>query len=240
MNTTEHNPSNTTSSILEVAAHTVIPFVSGKTVAFTGQRLAVVTYKTITDKSNALCGVKRESKAVSLPRLSDDTVIDNITTLLPHVKQMLYKVQDSIIRERLDAGNNVALITAEEVNITAICEYLDNSGESGRLTKESVGAWFDSSIADTLMIALADKLGVSDTPSDIESKQIEVIVTGFRDKIAALAGGKTSYEPKLCESIKKCLVLAGNDDVLGNRFIARLDKMIADSGKNELLLFDAL
>lgn len=226
-------------SIIDTANHNVVPYVSGKTKPFDGQRLATVTYKTITDKSHPLCGVKRESKAVSLPLIADDVIANNLAALMPHIKSMLYKTQDAMIREILDSGNNVVSIDNAAVSIPAICDYLDNSNESGRLTKESVATWFDSSIADTLMVTLAEKLGVSETPSNEDSKRIEAIVNGFKDKVSALAGGKTSYEPKLCESLKKCIALAPADDVLAARFTARLDKMIADANKS-VDLFDAL
>lgn len=226
-------------SVIDNANHNVVTYISGKTVAFTGQRLAVITYKTIKDKDHPLCNVKRESKAVSLPVIEETEVTSNLAALMPHIKGMLYKAQDAIIREKLDSGN-VTSIAITDVNLPAICEYLDNSNESGRLTKESVAAWFDGNVADTLMLALAEKMGVSDTPTDADSKRIEAIVSGFKDKISALAGGKTSYEPKMCESLKKCIALAPADDVLGARFTARLDKMIADSKANEAMLMDAL
>lgn len=226
-------------SVIDTASHNVVPYVSGTTKPFTGQRLATVTYKTVKDSTSALFNVKRESKAVSLPVIEDTAISSNLAALLPHVRVMLNKVQDAIIREALDAGNNVLHITTEQVSIAACVEFLENSNESGRLTKETVATWFTDTIADVLMVTLADKLGVSDTPSDAESKQIEAIVAGFKDKVSALAGGKTSYEPKLCESIKKCLALAPSDDILSARFTARLDKMIADSSAS-VNLFDAL
>lgn len=225
-------------SVIDTANHNVVKYEAGKTVAFTGQRLAVITYKTVKDKESPLYNIKRESKAVSLPTIEDTEVSTNLPALLPHIKAMLYKAQDAIIREKLDSGN-VTSIAISDVNMSAICEYLDNSNESGRLTKESVASWFDGSIAELLTVAIADKLGVSDTPTANEEKQINSLVSGFREKVAALAGGKTSYEPKLCESIKKCLALAPADDVLAARFTTRLDKMIAESS-NALGLLDVL
>lgn len=226
-------------SIIDTANHNVVPYISGKTKPFTGQRLATVTYKTITDKSHPLCGVKRESKAVSLPVIESDTIEVNLGALMPHIKSLCYGAQDKILREYLDDNPNAVSISNELISIGAILEYLDNSNESGRLTKESVASWFDASIADTLTVTLADKLGVSDTPSETETRQINAVMKEFKDKVSALAGGKTSYTPKVCESLKKCLALAPADDVIAARFVARLDKMIAESVSAEAL-FDAL
>lgn len=226
-------------SIINSAAHNVVPYVSGKTKAFDGQRLATITYKTIRDKEHPLFNVKRESKAVSLPVIEDAVVSENLTVLMPHIKAVLYKAQDAIIREKLDNDSKLSFITPEDIGMPAILEYLDNSSESGRLTKESVAKWFDETIADNLMLALADKMGISEHPTQEQSKQIETIVAQFKDKVSALAGGKTMYEAKMCESLKKCLSLASSDDVIASRFTVRLDKMIAEQNQ-AVNLFDAL
>lgn len=221
-------------SNIDMNTNTVVPYISGKTKALQGQRLAVVTYKT--DKET---GIKKDSKAVSVPQISDDAIIDNLPSLVGHIRSMLAKTQDAIIRERLDSGVNVAHITNEEISIAACIEYLENSNESGRLTKESVGAWFDSTIADNLTVVLADKLGVSDTPTFEEQSKIDLIVAGFKDRISSLAGGKTVFPVKEAESIKKALNLAPNDDALATRFVARIDKMLSTQ-KQVVSLADVL
>ncbi len=224
-------------SIIDNANHNVVSYVSGVTKAFSGQRLATIGYKASKDKDSMFFGVKRESKAVSLPIIGDDVIAANIAALMPHIRTVLEATQDKIIREALDSSaSNV--ISNESVSISAICEYLDNSNESGRLTKESVGKWFDESIADVLMIALSDKLGISDTPSQAEATKVEMISKEFRAKVAALAGGATSYDPKTATSLIKCLALASESDVLATRFTGRLNKMISDASSSSMI--DAL
>lgn len=221
-------------SIIDNANHNVVSYVSGVTKPFTGQRLAVATYKTSKDKDSMFFGVKRDSKAVSLPVIQDDVITANLVALMPHVRSMLEVAQDKIFREALDASGNVVSVSNESLSIAAICEFLDNSNESGRLTKESVGKWFDESIADSLMIALADKLGISDTPTQAENAKVEMISKEFRAKVAALAGGATSYDPNTANSLLKCLALASDSDVLAGRFTSRLNKMIADAASCNL------
>lgn len=223
-------------SVIDTAAHSVVGYVSGSSKPFSGQRLATVCYKMVSDKNSALYNVKRENKCVSLPVISDTEITGNITVLTTHIRTMLEVAQNKMVRELVDAGSKS--IQTSDVDMAAIIEYLDNSNESGRLTKESVAAWFDETIADTLMLALSEKLGVSDTPSEAEAKKVEVIANEFRVKIAALAGGKTSYEPKVCASIIKCLDLVPSGDVLASKFTARLNKMIADGQSSNLI--DAL
>ena len=224
-------------SIIDTVAHSVVAYDPKASKPFTGQRLSKVTFKTVTDKESALCGIKRESKCVSLPVIKSDDVVSNIVILAPAISEYLMSVQDKIVRERVEA--NAAHITREEMSITAIVDWLESNNESGRLTKESVGQWFVDNIECELAVRLAEKLGVSDVPTEQENKQIMAVVSTFKDKVSSLAGGKTSYEPKLCESLIKAISFAPAGDALAARFTARLEKMIAES-KVGINLMDVL
>lgn len=221
-------------SVISATAHSVVAYDPKSSKAFTGQRLAKVTYKTVTDKTSELYGVKRESKCVSLPLIPTADVISNIAALAPAVVEYLHSVQDKIVRERVDAG--ASHITMDEVSIASCIEWLDSNSESGRLTKETVAKWFDETVAEPLAVVLMDKLGISATPTDAESNKILAVVEAFKGKVASLAGGKTSYEPKVCKSILNALELAPAGDVLATRFSNRLNKMIEEAKANEDLL----
>jgi hypothetical protein len=217
-------------SIIDQANHSVVKYDPKTSKPFTGQRLAKVTYKTINDKDNPMYGIKRDSQCVSIPMIAVGDIRNNLTALEPHVIEYLQSVQDKIIREKIDAGSKS--ISTEEISVASMIEWLESNNESGRLTKESVGKWFDESIGEMLAVVLADKLGVSSTPSDKESAQIMAVVGTFKDKVSSLAGGKTSYEPKMCDSLIKCLELAPAGDALASRFMVRLNKMKEDASKN--------
>lgn len=221
-------------SIIDTAGHSVVAYVAGTTKPFSGQRLSKVTYKTITDKDSAMYGIKRDSKCVSLPPVASNDVIANVQILAPVIAEYLQTVQDKIVRERIDCG--AASISVQEISIAACIEWLDSNNESGRITKDSVNQWFDTEISDNLAMVLAEKLGVSAVPTDAESKQVELVLSTFRDKISSLAGGKTSYEPKLCTSLLKVLELAPSGDAMASRFVVRLNKMIADNSANSSLM----
>lgn len=223
-------------SIIDTANHSVVSYMSGITKPFTGQKLIVVTYKTVTDKSSALYNIKRESKCVSVPVIADEEITSNIDVLIPHIRNMLENTQKSIVRELLDTGNVVSIAT-ESLSITECISYLESSDESGRLTKESVGNWFDSNIADILAIALADKLGVSEVPTEVESKKVFDIIAAFRGNISSMAGGKTSFPAQVAKQLKKALELAPNNDVIASRFMTRIDRMIENK---EISLVDCL
>lgn len=221
-------------SIIDTLNHSVVSYDPKSSKAFHGQRLAKVTYKTVTDKESPLCGIKRESKCVSLPLVAATDVIANVTVLAPAICEYLQTVQDRIVRERIDMG--AASIAMDEISIAGCIEWLENNSESGRLTKEVVATWFQDTISESLAVVLADKLGVSAVPTDAESAKILAVVDQFKAKISSLAGGKTSYEPKICKSLLNALELAPAGDVLATRFAARLNKLVEESKANEDLL----
>lgn len=221
-------------SVIDTLAHSIVDYDPKNTKAFTGQRLSKVTYKTITNKDDPLFGVKRPSKCVSLPMVAIADIVSNVNALAPLVVETLQGIQDKIVRERVDAG--AAHVTMEEISIAACIEWFESNSESGRLTKESVASWFDETISDALAVTLAEKLGVSATPTDAESAKILAVVDAFKSKVSSLAGGKTSFEPKVCKSLVNALALAPAGDVLATRFTTRLNKMVEDAEKGADLL----
>lgn len=221
-------------SIIDTAAHSVVAYDPKSSKAFTGQRLSKVQYKTTTDKDSPEFGIKRPSMCVSLPLVPVDEVIANAAVLAPVVADYLQTVQDKMIKEMIEAGQKS--ISTESISIPAILEWLESNNDSGRITKEVVSKWFADNIADNLAVVLAEKLGVGEVPTEAESKQVMNAVAVFQDKVAALAGGKTSYPEKVAESLKKVMALADSGDAMASKFTARLDKMIADSKKVEELV----
>jgi hypothetical protein len=218
-------------SVIDTNVNTVVSYVSGVTKALSGQRLASFSWKT--SKEN---GIKRESKAVSIPKLDETAIAAHLPLLMPHIVVMLEEVQNKIVREMLEANSGLLHLENSAIDMTAIVDYLEDSNESGRLTKESVGSWFDTTIADSLMLALAEKMGIeSEQVSDAQAKQIEALVGQFKVKISALAGGQTSYPIKLAQSLQKVIALAPENDLLACRFNQRLVKMIQSSDSDSLI-----
>ncbi len=225
-------------SVIDTTNNTITSYVSGTTKPLNGQRLASFNWKIGTNKDSLWFGIKRESKAVSIPQIAATEIAQNLSLLTPHIIGFLAGVQDKIIRAALEANDSLLHVSNESIGIAAILEYLEDSDESGRLTKESVGVWFDGTIADSLSIALADKMGISENPTDAQDAQIAALCAQFRTKITGLAGGKTSYPVKLAQSLQKVIALAPSEDVLGVRFNARLQKMIEVTESVDL--YDAL
>lgn len=197
--------------------HSIVAFDSKSSKAYENQRLAKVIYKT-----SRTTGVKeKNSVCVSVPKL--ELTDEEALMFKPYLIQYLEGVQDSIIRAKYEEGKTS--IHSSDISSHAMLDWLEEDSKGGRLTKEYITGWFNNSLADSLTVAIADKLGVSDTPSEMETKKIEQMVNVYRDKFASLAGGKTSFAVDIATKLQKALEFAEADDVLAARFNARLEKM---------------
>jgi len=219
--------------------HTVVNYVSqgaGATKALTGQRLVTACYRS---KEN---GANRTNRAASIPMLSMVEIDSKMSVLKPLLVEYLESVQDKIFKSLLDANGIdgvVNEIADESINLDSCIAYLQDSASGERLTKESIGQWFtDSGLEDQLMLSLSTKLGISENPTDAESKKVELITNEYKAKLSAMAGGKTSYNEKMATSLQKALALIPEDS-LAIKFNLRLANMIAAS-KEKADLFDLL
>lgn len=200
------------------ASHSILPFDAKTSRSLDGQRLAKVWYKTPRDGT-----AKKASVCVSIPVLKE--IPDSaLPALMPHLLGLVHGVQDAIIRERYEAG--AQFITDSDISVAACIEFLNAEATGNRLTKESIEAWFTEKLADSLTVAFADRLGMSDTPSEAEVKKLELHVRSYKEKFAGLAGGRTSYAPEIAGKLLAVLDLVEDTgDMLTDRFRTRLQKM---------------
>lgn len=176
-------------------------------------------------KTNKETNIKPDTKAVCVACITDGLIKENLTVLLPFFRSYLESVQDAIFKAMLEESYSKAFVVAEEIGIPAIVDFLNTSSESGRMTKESVGIWFDSAITENLMVILANKWGISDNPSKEEEARVFAVVKAYREKVSSLAGTKTHFNTKEKAQILKCLELAKEDDFLAKKFIQRVQGM---------------
>jgi len=173
-------------------------------------------------KTDKKTGVKRDTVIFEMPQTDYD-----FSRFSPYLISYLNGVQDRMIREMIEAGKPIVQ-AMNQVSQDHMIEWLKEEQKSGRLTKEIVSAWFDAELSDLLAVALADALGVSDTPTPEQSHMIELTVAAHKEKISALAGGATSYAPKIAEKLLKTVeLLDTSSDVIAARFAERLEGMIA-------------
>ena len=218
------------------ADHTFESFTAGKSVAYQGQRLVKVTFK-FTEAMEKRGEKKRESLCVSVPELAKPTS-DQVAVLMPHILSMMQGAQNGIVRELAESGKTS--VNDAQIGFGAILAYLDSESEGERLTSEAVKDWFNGTLGDILTVAFADKLGISDTPTEAQQKQITQTLNIYRENFASLAGGKTKKSNEQIAFLEKALKFAPADDALAGKFAARFASMRKANAESEAAMASAL
>lgn len=202
--------------------HNIVPFVAGKTVPFTDQRLAKVGYKT-TVKNPA----KFASVAVSVPPISTDAVQENVTELMPYIVSMLEGVQDNVIRSLYEnKDGKLTQVLDSDISIQACIAFLESEAAGDRLKKEHIESWFDRVCKDNTFTLIAEKLGY--TNDELTQEQIATVekhVKVYRDILSMLSGGRTVLTPVQIKSCRTVIEVSEDESGIGTKLLARLKTM---------------
>lgn len=206
--------------------HAVVAFVTGESKAQSGQRLAKVGYKGKTAKFKSVCA------SIPALTLTDEQCI----RMKEHVLNLAMSAQDGIFRSLFESANGkLEHITDEDISFDAIIGYLEAESTGGRLTKESVIAWFNAEALEITLALLAEKLGFGETLNDDQMAVLEKHANGYREVFASLSGGKTMLQPKQINGLRKVLGMLGTDadDDIAMKLSKRLDSMEAAIAKQD-------
>lgn len=190
-----------------------------------GMRVVKCLYKVAKTGSNAGSRAAQNSYIV-VPEnhLSEEVMVERITQLAPYIAAFLQSEEDKLIKETHKQGSKG--FTSAWLSLDKILEALDASGQSSRLNKEKIGTWFVSEMQEALVAAFAEKLGVSEVPTEAELEKLAMITGVYKSKFESLASGKTMYRMEDAEGLQKALEVTGAvEGVIGSRFNDRLEKM---------------
>jgi hypothetical protein len=202
--------------------HDVIPFVAGKSAALSGQRLAKVGYK-----STAKNPAKFPSVAVSVPFLSDDSLRENMDSLLPYIKGMVENTQDAVIRSLYESKDGTLKIVQDhEISVQACIAYLESEAAGDRIKKEHIEAWFDRVCAENVFTLIAEKLGFTgDSLTQEQSATVDKHAKVYKEILSMLAGGRTALTPVQIKSCKTVIDVSEDDSGIGVKLMQRLTAM---------------
>lgn len=202
--------------------HTVVPFIAGTSKPFDGQRLAKIGFKKTAKIQNPLPSV-----CVSVPHIQPAMITENVTRLLPYIGTMLENAQDGIIRSLYESSEGQRKeVSDDEIGINAVIAFLESEAQGDRLTKDRIVSWFDTALADSLAVLIAEKLGFND-PNDAQTETINKHVRVYRDCLSMLAGGKTFLAVPQIRGCKTALSLLAEDDDVSAKLAARIAQMEA-------------
>lgn len=201
--------------------HTVAPFVSGKSAAFTGQRMAKCGFK-LTEKMKKAGKTALPSVFASVPMISSEQIAEHSAALVPYVRTMLESAQDGILRSLyVSSGGTRDVISDEEISVSACIAYME--AQATELSAESVGAWFDEELTENLTVIIADKLGF-DLSTEEQDKTVAKHVRLHRDVLCLIAGKSVILQPKQAAGIRNMLKVAP-DDAMCSRLTAKMDAL---------------
>ena len=167
--------------------------------------------------------------------LTEQTIIDRISDLAPYILNYLQSEEDKIIKE--DHRKGALQVYTEYLTLDKIVEALEISGNSGRLNKEKIEAWFTAIMYEPLLLLVADKVapGRSEfTPA--EEYKIELSINAYKELFISLASPKTVLPENCREALINVITKCGAEsDFLGSRFIKRIESM-SKNDNNDLLL----
>jgi hypothetical protein len=182
--------------------HTVVPFVSGKSEALTGQRLIRVLYKPRGNKP-----AEYPSVCVSVPLLPQAIVSD--ARFHPYFMEYLETVQDKVVKGLYEARKGkLDRVSDAELDADAMLGYLVAESAGERISKESIAAWFAARVRDNLLVIYAEKLGYvpagSDGNVELTDEQMDTLLRecGKVQAICELMAGK---DVVLAEQQKKTI-----------------------------------
>ena len=182
-----------------------------------GERLVKVCYRVDSKTKKKL----HESVCLSLTPVTAEDVKANIDKLLPLFLESIQDQQDKIARKLYEAGNTS--VSTTQLSIDAVAEFLEESIYESRLTKEIIETWFDVTLADKLSSAILSKhegIGITED-------RLLAIMTEYKSKFSALAGGRTSYETPIATALVKVFdLIPESEDTLTVRLFTRLSDML--------------
>lgn len=210
----------------------VVKYTSGETQALSGQQLIIAHYKT--DKTT---GIKPDSKAVSLPLVTNEAILESISGLYPAIQKLVYDAKVEMFKDALEENPNMVDIEQTKLDLSAVITYLNETVKSERISKDSISAWFDNTASSYLSVPIATKLGITaETPETSEKYlQLNETLESYKVTFAKFAGVNVSLSNDAIQAVKKALsFITSENDNVKQYILAKIDK-ITNQPKADLL-----
>lgn len=183
-------------------------------------RLAVIRWKVtkeVTKPHPAVC--------VSLKK---PTIIVEPKCLQASLETAFCDLQDKLLRSIIE-GNKDKLQSIPEtsLSIDAVSAFAEQENESKRLSGDTIKAWFDQYISDSLMLTLMSKQGLEQgNATETQLSQIAANVNSARDMVASLASPRSMYPETTIHQLQKVISLASEETDLATTLNSKLTTML--------------
>lgn len=207
--------------------HSITKFVAGKSEPLSGQVLVKVGYKpTKNKKTGEKIPAKYPSICVSVPPIEFDTKDEiQLSRILKLVKGQFGEIRREIVKSLYENSNGaLSSVSTNEVSVNACLAFAES--QVGRLSKDSIGKWFDSSCEEFLTLSIATQLGFDELNAD-QLKTVKSRVSAWRDWFTSLTGTFSPTEPQ----IRTAKTIIANSEDSDSEFAEKLLAKIAEFEK---------
>ena len=207
------------------SSHDVVSYDPKSTKALSGQRLSKVLFR-FTEAQKLRGEIQKEHKCISIPVLGFADIEPMLSALHGAIVGLIEDTQDAIVKEAIESG--AIVVNDSDISVSACVAYLSQVGAgSNRLDGDAIKAWYSDNVDTALQLAFAEKLGLSDNPTQEEAEKVQQASNGYRDVFAKLASPKTKFDEVTIEKLEKVLDLipAFSTDAIALRFKARFNEM---------------
>lgn len=172
-----------------------------------------------------------ESLAVEVPSLTSLISYLQQPAIADYLLGAAEKLQDAYIKSVLESGRQQ--VQFSELDAPAIAVWLATSeegGKLGQLSEEKIVNWFQSEARELLVVALADRLGISDADAtEADVKRLEQVANQLRDNLKKLASRKpVVFDARVKDALNWALNVVGIEDAVAARLQEKLNVVVKE------------
>ena len=217
-------PNDTLAQPLQSALVVPMDSIKGKT-ASNGHRFCKLIDKGAHSKLAASVAV--EVPAVQIPKPAQLT---EYPAIADYLRGALEQLQGACIKSLVISGARTVQyseLSLAHLEQTAAC--LNEACGIGQLSELGIKQWFDSNARELVIVALADKLGISETANDADIKRLEQIANQLRDNLAKLSGKKPiHFDERVRNALNMALSASDTGDSMTQRLSSKLNAVVSN------------
>jgi len=219
-------PSGTLAPVLSSALVVPMDSIKGKQ-ASAGHRFCKLIAKGKNSKLAASVAV--EVPDVSLPSAAQ---LAEFPAVADYIRAAMEGLQAATVKSLVVSGaSTVQFSDLSLAKLAITASALNESSGAGQLSEAGIKSWFDSEARELVIVALADKLGISESANDADVKRLEQIANQLRDNLAKLSSKKpVQFDERVRNALNMALDVVGTDDSNGmvERLQGKLNQAVSD------------
>lgn len=170
-----------------------------------------------------------ESLAVEVPQFNAKLeTLQQYPALVDYLQNAMEALVNNLVRSRAEAG--AASINYSELSIEKLAEFAAQENAAagiGHMSEERIKQWFEQDARELLLVALADRLGVSDTATEQDVKRLEQIANQTRDNLAKLSSKKpVQFDERVRNALNWALDVTDTGDTFTGRMRDKLNAKV--------------